>query len=363
MSDTTSERAAPMEGLADFLRMQARALSEGREPHNPDKRLDATIETFGRWADEVDAARRTEGKGAEVGDLELPGCTVCGRPVRYGERHVRCAIPEGRTEGKGADLHAICERLNAALDRIGDYAHDHSTGPAVPDALWEVRRMAYESQELIPEVCAAPSLAATAAPATPPQGTRAAAAPTEEGARAQADANLRALLRYTENFYGVAIHHGMKAGYTADAIAHIEKAGKALHQLVHAWADVAASRSAAPAIPAVLEPWKKARFGVFHPDGRFEELPVEGWESHPLAHTARWAGGIQGMQVLRAALRNLRVSAPSKGEEATPACNPHPDAPHGFNRQSSINAHRYVCECEGWEPEHSGSTSEGNGNG
>ena len=30
-------------------------------------------------------------------------------------------------------------------------------------------------------------------------------------------------------------------------------------------------------------------------------------------------------------------------------CNPHPDAPHGFDRNASHNADRYVCECEGWE--------------
>lgn len=34
--------------------------------------------------------------------------------------------------------------LEARLREIGDYAHDHSTGPAVPDALWAVREMAYE---------------------------------------------------------------------------------------------------------------------------------------------------------------------------------------------------------------------------
>lgn len=32
-------------------------------------------------------------------------------------------------------------------------------------------------------------------------------------------------------------------------------------------------------------------------------------------------------------------------------CNQHPDAPHGFMRDASHNADRYVCECEGWEPE------------
>ena len=34
--------------------------------------------------------------------------------------------------------------LEARLKDIGDYAHDHSTGPAVPDALWTIREMAYD---------------------------------------------------------------------------------------------------------------------------------------------------------------------------------------------------------------------------
>ena len=38
-------------------------------------------------------------------------------------------------------------------------------------------------------------------------------------------------------------------------------------------------------------------------------------------------------------------------EATEPKCNPHPDAPHGFNRNASHNADRYVCDCEGWEPE------------
>lgn len=31
-------------------------------------------------------------------------------------------------------------------------------------------------------------------------------------------------------------------------------------------------------------------------------------------------------------------------------CNPHPDAPHGFDRNGSHSEDRYVCDCEGWEP-------------
>ena len=32
-------------------------------------------------------------------------------------------------------------------------------------------------------------------------------------------------------------------------------------------------------------------------------------------------------------------------------CNEHPDAPHGFMRDASHSAGRYVCECEFWEPQ------------
>ena len=34
-----------------------------------------------------------------------------------------------------------------------------------------------------------------------------------------------------------------------------------------------------------------------------------------------------------------------------PECSNHPDAPHGFCRNASHSAGRYVCECEGWEAE------------
>jgi nicotinamidase-related amidase len=32
-------------------------------------------------------------------------------------------------------------------------------------------------------------------------------------------------------------------------------------------------------------------------------------------------------------------------------CSTHPDAPHGFARDASHSAGRYVCECHGWTPE------------
>jgi hypothetical protein len=38
--------------------------------------------------------------------------------------------------------------------------------------------------------------------------------------------------------------------------------------------------------------------------------------------------------------------------EVTPevCCKTDPRAPHGFDRNASHSADRYVCECEGWEP-------------
>jgi hypothetical protein len=32
-------------------------------------------------------------------------------------------------------------------------------------------------------------------------------------------------------------------------------------------------------------------------------------------------------------------------------CKDHPDAPHGFMRDASHSAGRYVCECEFWKPQ------------
>ena len=59
-------------------------------------------------------------------------------------------------------------------------------------------------------------------------------------------------------------------------------------------------------------------------------------------------------------LSNLIFKAIQACKEAleTPECNPHPKAPHGFNRNASHSAGRYVCECEGWQLEWQGLTSE-----
>ena len=38
----------------------------------------------------------------------------------------------------------------------------------------------------------------------------------------------------------------------------------------------------------------------------------------------------------------------TEDREKASKCNPHPNAPHGFLRQASHDAGRYVCECEWW---------------
>ena len=46
---------------------------------------------------------------------------------------------------------------------------------------------------------------------------------------------------------------------------------------------------------------------------------------------------------------NEAISIVKQMMQAEPVCNPHPKAPHGFSRNSSHTAGRYVCECEGWD--------------
>ena len=89
--------------------------------------------------------------------LKEGGATIC-------EKHDYCidnfrdtdcdweveqALAQAKEDGQRmeAKLREQDERiihLEGLLKDIGDFAHDRSTGPALPDDLWEVRRMAYE---------------------------------------------------------------------------------------------------------------------------------------------------------------------------------------------------------------------------
>jgi len=48
---------------------------------------------------------------------------------------------------------------------------------------------------------------------------------------------------------------------------------------------------------------------------------------------------------------NNKIKHLPNGDFEVIYCNPHPDAPHGFNRNASHTEDRYVCECESWIPE------------
>lgn len=68
----------------------------------------------------------------------------------YDQAALEAAVATERAESARLRhlLNLARDDYNTAAQRlqdIGDYAHDHSTGPAVPDALWEVRSMAYGS--------------------------------------------------------------------------------------------------------------------------------------------------------------------------------------------------------------------------
>jgi hypothetical protein len=58
---------------------------------------------------------------------------------------------------------------------------------------------------------------------------------------------------------------------------------------------------------------------------------------------------VEGMTPLYAAPVHASDISQERVDE-TPPCKTHPDAPHGFDRNASHSADRYVCECEGWEP-------------
>jgi hypothetical protein len=74
--------------------------------------------------------------------------------VKFKEEVVRLCLIYNKMENDNKDAAAEVLRLREENDRlshyeslvieIGNFAHDISTGPAIPDDLWEVRRMAYE---------------------------------------------------------------------------------------------------------------------------------------------------------------------------------------------------------------------------
>lgn len=78
----------------------------------------------GRGEDSLYAA---DGTPAEIGPL----CSDCYETLTH--------------ESELETLRAELLDATGMLKDIGDFAHERSAGPAVPDDLWEVRRMAYSA--------------------------------------------------------------------------------------------------------------------------------------------------------------------------------------------------------------------------
>lgn len=56
-------------------------------------------------------------------------------------------------------------------------------------------------------------------------------------------------------------------------------------------------------------------------------------------------------------MRPAAPRTPEAPEPEGPPCKEDPRAPHGFLRDESHNAGRYVCECEHWSPPDDGAES------
>lgn len=86
------------------------------------------------WINTIcDAFQRGEGYTLSHSAVSALGHTLIGARVRA-ERLV----------GQRDRAREEASRLRELLTEIAEYAHHHSTGPAVPDVLWEIRQMAYE---------------------------------------------------------------------------------------------------------------------------------------------------------------------------------------------------------------------------
>ena len=73
------------------------------------------------------------------------------------------------------------------------------------------------------------------------------------------------------------------------------------------------------------------------------KLALEGLEKWHFDKDPR--GADQYITAIREALAEESLGT----EQPAQQCNPHPKAPHGFDRNASHSADRYVCECEGWD--------------
>jgi hypothetical protein len=97
--------------------------------------------------------------------------------------------------------------------------------------------------------------------------------------------------------------------------------------------------------PVAQQAEKQQPFGYLWPTWRHPEFRF----------TQQLRDGVEGTPVYTTPLNPLDSIKSSKTLDAQPQqaekpkCNPHPKAPHGFDRNASHGADRHVCECESWD--------------
>lgn len=107
-------------------------------------------------------------------------------------------------------------------------------------------------------------------------------------------------------------------------------------------------------LTADLSQWAKARFGVFLPDGRFEEIEPESARAQEFPYP-RWAGGTHDMEVIRAALAQPSttmadaIAHPDGYTPADFACWILANHPHEFSNEQNVQKWLAGYNSEVWE--------------
>ncbi len=116
---------------------------------------------------------------------------------------------------------------------------------------------------------------------------------------------------------------------------HLKNVGQSSPLLVYECGDILAE----------VAKWDRAAMNEKHERAR--QLAEDWHEGVPQANQFDWSCRAAGL-LLHFSECEKKDSLFQTLNLAEPPCNMHPDAPHGFDRNASHTAGRYVCDCEGW---------------
>ena len=87
-----------------------------------------------------------------------------------------------------------------------------------------------------------------------------------------------------------------------------------------------------------------------YPTMTYEQGFAHGYEAHRVEQALEQPSNMVTVPLDKLQDMQRRLKALEQPAQEV-ECSNHPDAPHGFCRDASHSAGRYVCECEGWEVE------------